>query len=93
MTNTDVSILCKDFANNLSAHIKLSKSQLSKMVQLGELLDRLLGQLIKTGLPLMKNVLKPWTKQIHKRILGLRMTTLIISNEKMNDIMNLAYWC
>ena len=93
MTNTDVSILCKDFANNLSAHIKLSKSQLSKMVQLGGLLDRLLGQFIKTGLPLMKNVLKPWTKQIHKRILGLRMTTLIISNEKMNDIMNLAYWC
>ena len=93
MTNTDVSILCKDFANNLSAHIKLSKSQLSKMVQLGGLLDRLLGQLIKTGLPLMKNVLKPWTKQIHKRILGLRMTTLIISNEKMNDIMNLPYWC
>ena len=93
MTNTDVSILCKDFANNLSAHIKLSKSQLSKMVQLGGLLDRLLGQLIKTGLPLMKNVLKPWTKQIHKRILGLRMATLIISNEKMNDIMNLAYWC
>ena len=93
MTNTDVSILCKDFANNSSAHIKLSKSQLSKMVQLGGLLERLLGQLIKTGLPLMKNVLKPWTKQIHKRILGLRMTTLIISNEKMNDIMNLAYWC
>ena len=93
MTNTDVSILCKDFANNSSAHIKLSKSQLSKMVQLGGLLDKLLGQLIKTGLPLMKNVLKPWTKQIHKRILGLRMTTLIISNEKMNDIMNLAYWC
>ena len=93
MTNTDVSILCKDFANNSSAHIKLSKSQLSKMVQLGGLLDRLLGQLIKTGLPLMKNVLKPWTKQIHKRILGLRMTTLIISNEKMNDIMNLPYWC
>ena len=93
MTNTDVSILCKDFANNSSAYIKLSKSQLSKMVQLGGLLDRLLGQLIKTGLPLMKNVLKPWTKQIHKRILGLRMTTLIISNEKMNDIMNLAYWC
>ena len=93
MTNTDVSILCKDFANNSSAYIKLSKSQLSKMVQLGGLLERLLGQLIKTGLPLMKNVLKPWTKQIHKRILGLRMTTLIISNEKMNDIMNLAYWC
>ena len=92
MTNTDVSIL-KDFANNLSAHIKLSKSQLSKMVQLGELLDRFLGQLIKTDLPLMKNVLKPWAKQIHKRIVGLRMTTLIISNEKMNDIMNLAYWC
>ena len=59
LTNTDVSILCKDFANNSSAHIKLSKSQLSKMIQLGGLLDRLLGQLIKTGLPLMKNVLKP----------------------------------
>ena len=35
LTNTQVSKLCKSFANNSSANIKLSKTQLQKIVQLG----------------------------------------------------------
>ena len=46
-------------ANKSSTDIKLSKAQLSKMIQSGGFLDRLLGPLLKTGLPLMKNVIQP----------------------------------
>ena len=35
LTNTQVSKLCKSIANNSSANIKLSKTQLHKIVQLG----------------------------------------------------------
>ena len=59
LTNTLVSKLGKAFANNSSANIKLSKTQLHKIGHLGEYLGRLLGPLLKTGLPLTKNVLKP----------------------------------
>ena len=44
--------------------IKLSKTQLSKMIQLGEFLGRLLRPLLKTGLPLIKNVIKPLAKSV-----------------------------
>ena len=44
--------------------IKLSKTQLSKMRQLGGFLGRLVGPLLKTGLPLMKNVIKPLAKSV-----------------------------
>ena len=56
LTNRQVANLRKAFANYLSNDIKLSKTQLSKMIQLGGFLGRLLGPLLKTGLPLMKNV-------------------------------------
>ena len=49
----------KAFANNLSANIKLSKTQHSKIVESGGFLGTILGLLLKTGLLLMKNVLKP----------------------------------
>ena len=50
--------------NYLSADIKLSKTQLSKMTQSGRFLGRLLGPLLKTGLPLIKNVIKPLAKSV-----------------------------
>ena len=56
--------LCKAFANDSSADIKLSKTQLSKMLQSGGFLGRLLGPLLKTGLLLIKNVIKPLTKSV-----------------------------
>ena len=55
---------CKAFANHLSADIKLSKTQLSKMIQSGGFLGRLLGPLLKTGLPFIKNVIKPLAKSV-----------------------------
>ena len=64
LTNRQVANLCKASANNSSTDIKLSKTQLSKMIQSGGLLGRLLGPLLKTGLPLMKNVIKPLAKNL-----------------------------
>ena len=55
LTNRQVENLRRTFANYLSADIKLSKTQLSKMIQLGEFLDNFLGALLKTGLPLIKS--------------------------------------
>ena len=64
MTDRQVLSLRKSFANNSSADIKLSKTQLSKMIQSGGFLSRLLGPLLKTGLPLIKNVIKPLAKSV-----------------------------
>ena len=57
LTNIQVANLRKAFANYLSVDIKLSKTQLSKMIQWGGFLGRLLGPLLKTGLLLIKNVI------------------------------------
>ena len=64
MTNTQVSRLCKAFANNSLANIKLSKTWLHKIRQSERFLGRLLGPLLKTGLPLIGNVLKSLTKSV-----------------------------
>ena len=64
LTNTQVSRLRKVFANDSSANIKLSKTQLHKMGQSGGFSRRLLRPLLKTGLSLMKNVLKPLAKSV-----------------------------
>ena len=64
LTNRQVSNLLKAFSNHLLADIKLSKTQLSKMIQSGGFLGRLFGQLLKTGLPLIKNVIKPLAKSV-----------------------------
>ena len=89
------------YNNNMSTDLKLSRAQISKIIQSEEFLGRLLGPLLKTGLPLTKNVIKPLDKSVliplrltaaasdagmHKKILGTGTTTWIISNEKMNDI-------
>ena len=47
-TNRQVTNLRKAFANHLSTDIELSKTQLSKMIQSGGILGRLLGPLLKT---------------------------------------------
>ena len=64
LTNGQVSNLHKALANHSSTDIKLSKTQLSKMIQSGGFLGKLLGPLIKTGLPLMKSVIKPLAKSV-----------------------------
>ena len=109
LTNRQVENIRKAFANHLPTDIKLSKTQLSKMIQSGGFLGRLLGPLLKTGLPLMRSVIKPLAKSvliplgltaaasaadagIQKKILGSghnNNTTLIISNDEMNDILKI----
>ena len=93
--------------NNMSTDIKLSKAQISKIIQYGGFLGKLFGPLLKTGLPLIKNVIKPLAKSvliplgltaagsaadagIQKKLLGSGTTTLVISNEEMNDIMKIV---
>ena len=62
LTNTQVSKLSKAFANKSAANIKLSKTQSYKVRQSGGFLGELLGPLLKTGLPLIENVLRPLAK-------------------------------
>ena len=91
------------FNNNMSTDLKLSKAQISKIVQsdgfLGSLLSKLAGPLIKAAIPLAKYVLAPLGIKaaasaidagIQKKIHGSGTTTLIISNEEMNDIMKIV---
>ena len=51
------------FNNNISTNLKLSKAQISKIIQsggvLGSLLGKLAGPLMKVAIPLVKNVLAP----------------------------------
>ena len=51
------------FNNNMSTDLKLSKGQISKIIQsggfLGSLLSKLGGRLMKVAIPLAKNVLAP----------------------------------
>ena len=60
LTNRQVTNLRKA----LSTNIKLSKTQLSKIIQLRGFPDILLGPLLKTGLPLMKSVIQPLAKSV-----------------------------
>ena len=64
LTNRQVSGIRKAFVNNSSIDIKFSKAQLSKMIQSGGFLGKLLGPLLKTGLPLMKSVITPLAKSV-----------------------------
>ena len=52
------------FNNNTSTDIKFSKAQINKIIQSGGFLGKLLGPLLKTGLPLIKNVIKPLAKSV-----------------------------
>ena len=54
LTDRKISSIRKAFSNNSSANIRFSKTQLSKMIQSGEFLGKLLGPLLKTGLPFIK---------------------------------------
>ena len=104
LTDRQVANLCKAFASNSLADIKLSKTQLPKMIQSGGFLGRVLGPVLETGLPLIKYVIKSVAKSvliplgltaadagILKKNLGSgnNTTALIISNVEMEDIMEI----
>ena len=90
---------------NMSTYIKLSKSQITNIIQsggfLGSLLSKLAGPLMKVAMSLAKNIFVPLGITVaasaidagiqkKKKIHGCRRTTLIISNEEMNDIMKIV---
>ena len=64
LIDRQISHLRKVFVNYLTADFKLLKTQLSKMMQSGGFLGRLLGPLLKTGLPLITNVIKPLAESV-----------------------------
>ena len=64
LTETQVSKLRKAFVSNSSANMKLAKTQLHKIEQSGGFLGRPLGPLLKNGLSLIENVLKPLPKSV-----------------------------
>ena len=72
LTNRQVSSIRKAFGNNSSVDIKFSKAQLSKMIQSRGYLGKLLGSLLKTGLPLIKYVITPLAKSV---LIPLGLTT------------------
>ena len=95
------------FVKFASFNIKLSKTELSKIIQSDGFHGGLLASLPKAGLSLMKNVIQPSAKSvfislgltvavlaadagIHKKILCSRTTTLIIANDKMEDIIKIS---
>ena len=63
LTTRQKSKLRSEFNNNISTDLKLSKAQISKIIQsggfLGSLLSKLAGPLMKVAIPLAKNVLAP----------------------------------
>ena len=105
-TNRQVANLCKVLANNLSTDIKLSKTQskmIQSGVFLGWLLGLLLKvgmPLMKNVIKsLAKSVLIPLgltaaasaaDAGIHKKFLGSGTTTLIISNDELEDIVKIV---
>ena len=88
--------------NNMSTGIKLSKVQISKIIQSGVFLGKIFGPLLKTRFPLLKSVIKPLglldltaassaiAAAVQKKIYGSGKATLVISNEEMNDIMKIV---
>ena len=90
------------FNSNISTYLILFKAQISKIIQSGgfsgPLSSKLAGPLMKIAISLAKNVLAPlgitaaasaFDAGIQKKIHGSGTTTLIISNEEMNDVMNI----
>ena len=101
LTNRQVANFHKALANHTSIDIKLSKAQLTKRQNSG--FFRFLAPLLKSGLPLLKSVIKPLAMlgltatasatdaTINKKILGsANHTTLIISNDDMQDLLKIV---
>ena len=91
LTNRQVTNLRKALANYLSTDIKLSKTQLSKMIQSGGFLGRYLSPLLKTELSLMKNVIQPLANSV---LIPLRLTAAVSAadpgiHKKIDEIKNI----
>ena len=102
LTTRQTTKLRNAIENNLQTDIKLRKTQISKIIQSGGFLGKILGSLLKTELPLLKSVIKPLgllgltvtssaiDLGVQKKIYGSGTTTLVVSSEEMNDIMKIV---
>ena len=103
LTTRQTTKLRNAFENSMSSDIKLSKAQISKIIQsggfLGLLLSKIAVPLMKVAVSLAQNILVPLgitaaasaiDGAIQKKMHGSVATTLIISNEEMNDIINIV---
>ena len=101
LTTRQTTKLRNAIENNISTNLTLSKAQIFKIIQSSGFLGKIPGLLLKTGLSLLESVIKPLglldltvassaiDAGVQKKIYGSGTTTLINSNEEMNDIMKL----
>ena len=75
--------------NNMSTDLKLSKAQISKIIQSGRFLGKLIGPLLKTVLPLIKNVIKPLAKSF---LIPLRLTAAASTADSGIHKKNIRIW-
>ena len=105
LTTREKTRLRNGFNNNMSTDIKLTKAQISKIIQSGEflgpLLCKLVSPLMKVAVPLVKNYFSSirnysccfsnWCRNSKKiKIHSSATATLIISNEERNEIMKIV---
>ena len=105
LTTRQTTELRNAIENNMAIDMKLNKAQISKIIQSGGFLDKLLGPLLKTELPLLKSVIKRLgllgltaaSSAIDagvKKKLGSgsasKTTTLITSNKEIHDIIKIV---
>ena len=89
LTNRQIVNLRKAFANNSSTDMKLSKTQLSKMIQSGGFIGGLLGPLLKAGLLLIKHVIKSLAKSV---LIPLGLTAASSAADAVIRQKNLRIW-
>ena len=102
LTTRQTTKLRNAIENNMPTDIKLSKARISKIIQSGGFLGKLLGPFLNTGLPVLKSVIKPLgllgltaaslaiDAGVQRKIYGSGTITLVISNEEINDIMKIV---
>ena len=101
LTNRQTLSLRKAFNNHTPANIKFSKAHLTKMQKGGFL--KFLMSLLKSGLPLLKSAVKPLgilgltaaasatdAARSKKKLRSGNYTTLIISNNGMQDLLKIV---
>ena len=103
LTKRQMTKLTDKIKNNMSTDIKLSKVQVNKILKegrnLGKLLMSFLPKLIKPAISLGKNILAPLglsaamsatDAAIQKKMYGHGNTTLIVSDNDMNDMIKIV---
>ena len=102
LTTRQTTKLRNAIESNMSTDIKLSKAQISKIIQSGGFLGKPLGPLLKTGLSLLKLVIKPLgllglraassgiDAGVQKKIYGGGSKTLVISNNDIQDVLKIV---